>query len=140
MAVTTLRVVVDTNVVFEGLTKRGTTAGVIIEAWLTDTFQAFVTNALVYEYRDVLSRKLSPPRWQRLQPALGSLLKKAQFVTIHYSWRPISPDSGDDHIIDCAMNSNALIVTANLRDFRLAQESLGVQVMSPLEFVLELGQ
>jgi predicted nucleic acid-binding protein len=75
-----------------------------------------------------------------LQPALGSLLKKAQFVTIYYSWRPISPDPGDDHIIDCAMNSNAIIVTANLRDFRLAQESLGVQVMSPLEFVLELGQ
>lgn len=38
------------------------------------------------------------------------------------------------------MNSNALVVTANLRDFRLAQESLGVQVISPLEFVLELGQ
>jgi predicted nucleic acid-binding protein len=140
MPVTNLRAVIDTNVVFEGLTKKGTTAGVIVEAWLTGTFQAFVTNALAYEYRDVLSRKLSPTRWQQLQPALGSLLKKAQFVTIYYSWRPISPDPGDDHIIDCAMNSNAIIVTANLRDFRLAQESLGVQVMSPLEFVLELGQ
>lgn len=139
MAATPLRAVIDTNVVFEGLTKRETTAGVIIEAWLADTFQAFVTNALAYEYRDVLSRKLSPNRWQRLQPALGTLLKNAQFVTIHYSWRPISPDPGDDHIIDCAMNSNAMIVTANLRDFRLAQESLGVQVMPPLEFVLELG-
>lgn len=140
MAATPLRAVIDTNVVFEGLTKRGTTASVIIDAWLAETFQAFVTNALAYEYRDVLSRKLSPPRWQQLQPALGTLLKNAQVVTIHYSWRPISPDPGDDHIIDCAMNSNALIVTANLRDFRLAQESLGVQVMSPLEFVLELGQ
>lgn len=140
MPVTTLRAVIDTNVVFEGLTKRGTTAGVIIEAWLADMFQAFATNTLAYEYRDVLSRKLSPSRWQQLQPALGSLLKNAQFVDTYYSWRPISPDPGDDHIIDCAMNSNAIIVTANLRDFRLAQESLGVQVMSPLEFMLELGK
>jgi predicted nucleic acid-binding protein len=75
-----------------------------------------------------------------LQPALGSLLKKAQIFTINYYLRPISQDPGDDHIIDCAMNRKAIIVTANLRDFRLAQESLGVQVMSPLEFVLELGQ
>ena len=140
MAVTTLRAVIDTNVVFEGLTKQGSVGSVIIEAWLADIFQAFVTNALAYEYRDVLSRKLSPTRWQQLQPALGSLLKNAQFIDTHYSWRPISPDPGDDHIIDCAMNSNAIIVTANLRDFRLAQESLGVQVMSPLEFVLELGK
>lgn len=140
MTANSLRAVIDTNVVFEGLTKQGTTAGVIIEAWLADMFQPFVTNALAYEYRDVLSRKLSPTRWQQLQPALGTLLKKAQFVDVHYSWRPISSDPGDDHIIDCAMDSNAMIVTANLRDFRLAQESLGVQVMSPLEFVLELGQ
>jgi predicted nucleic acid-binding protein len=140
MVATPLRAVIDTNVVFEGLTKRGAIAGVIIDAWLADTFHAFATNALAYEYRDVLSRKLSPIRWQRLQPALGTLLKKTHFVDIHYSWRPISPDPGDDHIIDCAMNSNAIIVTANLRDFQLAQESLGVRVVSPLEFVLELGQ
>jgi predicted nucleic acid-binding protein len=140
MPATPLRAVIDTNIVFEGLTKRGTTAGVIIEAWLADTFQAFVTNALAYEYRDVLSRKLSPTRWQRLQPALGTLLRKAQYVDIHYSWRPISPDPGDDHIINCALNCNAMIVTANLGDFRLAQESLGVQVLSPLEFVVEPGQ
>ncbi len=133
-----LRVVIDTNVVFEGLTKRGGIAGVIIDAWLDDMFQAYVANALAYEYVDVLSRKLSPSRWLHLQPVLGTLLKKSHFIDIYYSWRPISPDPGDDHIIDCAMNANAIIVTANIRDFQLAQESLGVKVVSPLEFVIEL--
>ncbi len=133
-----LRVVIDTNVVFEGLTKRGGIAGVIIDAWLDDMFQAYVANALAYEYTAVLSRKLSPSRWLHLQPVLGTLLKKSHFVDIHYSWRPISPDPGDDHIIDCAMNANAIIVTANIRDFQLAQESLGLKVMSPLEFAIEL--
>jgi len=80
MLVTTLRAVIDTNVVFEGLTKQGSLGGIIVDAWLADVFQPFVTNAFAYEYRDVLSRKLSPTRWQQLQPALGTLLKKAQFV------------------------------------------------------------
>ena len=133
-----LHVVVDTNVVFEGLTKRGGIQGIIIDAWLNDVFQAYATNALAYEYADVLSRKLSPNRWLKLQPVLGTLLKKAQFVDIHYSWRPISPDPGDDHIIDCAMNANAIVFTANIRDFQLAQDTLGMRVVSPLEFVVNL--
>ena len=35
-----LRAVIDTNVVFEGLTKQGGVAGVIIEAWLDDPLAA----------------------------------------------------------------------------------------------------
>jgi hypothetical protein len=42
----------------------------------------------------VLSRKLSPERWQKLQPVLGKLLSVSQFTPIYYSWRPTSPDPG----------------------------------------------
>jgi predicted nucleic acid-binding protein len=76
-----LRFVIDTNVVFEGLTKQGSACSIIIDAWLADLFQVYVSNALAYEYADVLSRKLSQERWQRIQPVLGTLLAKAQFVT-----------------------------------------------------------
>ncbi|MCB0167463.1 MAG: putative toxin-antitoxin system toxin component, PIN family [Anaerolineae bacterium] len=135
-----LRAVIDTNVLFEGLTQQHSLAGSIIDAWLVDLFQPYTTNALVSEYADVLSRKLSPQRWHQLQPLLGTLLTKTQFVEIHYTWRPISPDPADDHIIDCAMNANAIIVTANLRDFRRAKDMLGVTIMSPFEFVVELAK
>ena len=137
---TMLLAVIDTNVVFEGLTKQGGLAGVIIEAWLADRFQAYISNALAYEYTDVLSRKLSQHRWRQVQPVLGTLLKGAKFVDIHFSWRPVSPDPSDDHLIDCAMNANAIIVTSNIRDFRKANEMLGVTIMSPLEFVAELAK
>ncbi len=33
------------------------------------------------------------------------------------------------------MNANALVVTSNVRDFRLAQRRLGLRVMTPLEFL-----
>lgn len=133
------RVVIDTNIVFEGLTKRGGAAGLIIDAWLGDLFQVYVSNALAFEYADVLSRKLSQQRWQRLKPVLGTLLARAQFVIIYYSWRPMSPDPGDEHIIDCAMNANAAVITANIRDFRTAREALGLRVMTPVEFVTRLA-
>lgn len=134
-----LRVVIDTNVVFEGLSKRGSAAGFVIDAWLTGSIQVHVSNALIYEYEDVISRKFSPARWQQLKPAVEILLSCAQLTKIYYSWRPTSPDPGDDLVIDCAMNAMAIMTTANLRDFRSAGESLGLLILSPAELVTKLA-
>jgi predicted nucleic acid-binding protein len=134
--------VVDTNVVFEGLTKQGGASGLIIDAWLAGLMVIFVSNALAYEYSDVLSRKLSEERWSKLQPVLGKLLSMAQYTNIYFSWRPTSPDAGDDLVIDCAMNAGAIVVTSNIRDFLSAKESLGLKVLTPVQFVsiLALGE
>jgi predicted nucleic acid-binding protein len=130
-----LRVVVDTSVVFEGLTKQGGASGLIIDAWLAGLMVVCVSNALGYEYDDVLSRKLSEQRWSKLQPVLGQLLSVAQYTNIYFSWRPTSPDAGDDLVIDCAMNAGAIVVTSNIRDFRSAKESLGLRILNPVQFV-----
>jgi predicted nucleic acid-binding protein len=132
-------VVIDTNVLFEGLTKQGGAAGLIIDVWLAGLIEVYISNALAYEYEDVLSRKLSKPRWQKLKPVLGTLLSQAQFTTIHYSWRPTSPDAGDDLAIDCAMNAGAILITSNIRDFQSAKELLGLRVMTPTELVIRLA-
>lgn len=134
-----LRIVVDTNVVFEGLTKQGGASGLIIDAWLAGLMVVCVSNALAYEYDDVLSRKLSEKRWKTLQPVLGYLLNVAQYTNIYFSWRPTSPDAGDDLVIDCAMNAGAIVVTSNIRDFRSARDSLGLRIMTPVEFVSVLA-
>jgi len=130
-----LRIVVDTNVVFEGLTKKGGASGLIIDDWLAELVVVCVSNTLAYEYDDVLSRKLSAARWCQLQPVLGQMLSIAQYTNIYFSWRPISPDAGDDLVIDCAMNAGAIVITSNIRDFQSAKESLGLQVMTPGQFV-----
>ncbi len=134
------RVVIDTNVVFEGLTKQGGACGLIVEAWLAGLFVPCVSNATAYEYLDVLVRKLSPPRWETTRLLYQELLHRAEFVTVYYRWRPISKDPGDDHIIDCAMNAGAAVVTSNLKDFKLAESQLGLQVLTPLDFVLYLSR
>ncbi|MDM8560203.1 hypothetical protein [Candidatus Parabeggiatoa sp. HSG14] len=59
---------------------------------------------------------------------------------ISYSWRPTSPDPGDDHVIDCAMNANATLVTLNIKDFKRAKSALGLRVMTPVELVTQLSE
>lgn len=133
-----LQAVIDTNVLFEGLTTQGSAPGLIIDAWHSSLFTACISNALAYEYVDVLGRKLAPARWRRLQPVLGMLLTQARFITIYFSWRPISPDPGDDHVIDCAMNAGVPIITSNVGDFRRAEHQLGLVVSTPVDFVTRL--
>ncbi len=135
-----MRIVIDTNVVFEGLTKQGGAAGLLIDSWLAGLVEVYISDALAYEYVDVLSRKLSRSRWLKLQPILGRLLSQTQFTPIYYSWRPTSPDAGDDLVIDCGMNAGAIVVTLNIRDFRKARESLGLQVMTPTELIIKLAE
>ncbi|MCO5193054.1 MAG: PIN domain-containing protein [Anaerolineae bacterium] len=134
-----IRAVIDTNVVFEGLTRREGVSTLILRAWHAGIFQACVSLAVQYEYYDVLSRKLAPDRWVRVQPVLGTLLTKARPVIPHYRWRPSSPDPADEFVIDCAMNARAWIVTYNERDFTLAQFELGLMVLSPQAFLTELA-
>jgi predicted nucleic acid-binding protein len=134
------RAIIDTNVIFEGLTSQGSASGLVIDSWLAGLFSPCISNALAYEYVDVLSRKLSADRWKRIKPVLGVLLSKANFIPIHYTWRPASPDPADEHLIDCAMNAGAVLVTWNTKDFKTARSSLGLQVMTPLEFLNILAQ
>ena len=99
-----------------------------------------MSDALAYEYVDVLSRKLSEARWTRIRPVLGALLSKVHFVTLYYKWRPISQDPGDEHVIDCAMNAGAIVVTSNVRHFRVARDALGLRVVTAVEAVIRLAE
>ena len=38
------------------------------------------------------------------------------------------------------MNAGAIVITANLKDFRQAEESLGLQVMTPIELIIYLAK
>jgi hypothetical protein len=46
--------------------------------WLADLLDVCVSDAIAYEYEDVLARKLNKQRWQKIQPVLGALLNHAQ--------------------------------------------------------------
>jgi len=134
------RVVIDTNVVFTGLTQRGGAAGLIVTAWQRGLFAPDASDSLLYEYTDVLSRNLSPGRWLTIEPLLIDLIEKVEMVTIFFRWRPRSPDPGDDMVIDCAMNADAIIVTSNVRDYRFATAELGLSIMQPVAYANLLAQ
>jgi len=132
-----IRAVVDTNVLVEGLGKKGP-CGHVIDLWVARRFVPCVSTALALEYEEVLTRQGSSELKKRNALALQALLTRAEFVPIFFTYRPQSPDPGDDLVIDCVMNSGAGLVTSTVRDFRQAAEKLGFSLWTPLDFILSL--
>jgi predicted nucleic acid-binding protein len=127
---------VDTNVLFEGLSRKGE-CGRVVDLWADERLVPCVSTALALEYEEVLTRNQSETRKRQVRMALQALLRRAQFVPILFTYRPQSSDPDDDLVIDCTMNAGATLVTSNVRDFDAASKALGFPLMKPAE-LLEL--
>ncbi len=79
----------------------------------------------------ILSRK-------RIEDVLDYLVASGQQQEIHYLWRPVLRDLGNDLVLEVAVTGGCdTIVTFNTRDFR-GSERFGIRVLSPREFLTEL--
>lgn len=133
-----IRAVIDTNILLQGITKKGL-AGQIIDAWVGRRFLPCVSTALALEYEEVLKRYFPKDRHIQIEMALQSLLERADFVPIYFRYRTESPDPKDDMVIECVLNSGSCLVTENIRDFKNASQSIGFQVLTQENFLKYLG-
>lgn len=125
---------VDTNVLIAGLRRSGP-AGAVLDAWVERRFQPCVSTALALEYEEVLVRKLGEARRESGLRALQALLARSEYVPVWFTYRPTSPDPADDLVVDCVVNSRAILVTDNLRHFRGPSGELGFRLLRPVEFI-----
>lgn len=71
---------------------------------------------------------------------LDFVCRAARHREVFFSWRPCLPDPGDDLVLELAVAAGgATVVTFNRADFRGA-ERFGVRVVSPQEFLAEIGE
>jgi putative PIN family toxin of toxin-antitoxin system len=139
-----MKIVVDTNV-FIGACIGGGASSKVIEACIRGAARPLMSDALLLEYEDVLSRSgLFPKarlnggeRWALFE----ILMSKAQWQNIYFRWRPNLRDAGDNHIVELAIAAGArAIVTNNVRDFSGGIIKFDhIQVMRPNEFIREIS-
>ncbi len=131
-----LRMLLDTSVLRAGFVSDAGASRQLLAAALTGRVTAIASTALMLEYEDVL---LCPETLERAgvpaQDALAFLdgfCAACRPVTVRVRWRPQSPDSGDDMVIDAAVNGLAdAIATFNLRDLRAPAARFGISAETP---------
>jgi uncharacterized protein len=112
-----LRLVVDTNIVVSAALKPVGLQRTVLVLAIIKPARLYVSNQILTEYRDVLSRPESQIR-KGLRPQLLDLIRKRAHLVNPVRAIQVAGDPEDDKFIECADAARAdYFVTGNLRHF-----------------------
>ena len=132
-----LRVVLDTNVVVSGLLHQKGAPAAILDAATSKQFRCYISEFLLDEYREVLTRDYLGLDQRRTARFIGDLREIAIFV-VPRKRVTVARDPDDNRVVECALEAGAdFIVTGNIRDF--PAQFHGVRVVTPRDFLFVLG-
>ena len=136
-----VRIVIDTNVLFGAFHRRGGASRQVVLACLKGQHQPALSAALFAEYEDVFARQ---PLWKKSlldekarRNVLDAFLSVCSWTEVFFLWRPNLRDEGDNFIIETAVASGAVaIVTRDVKDLRSGELRFpDIAVLTPEEFL-----
>ena len=141
-----MKIVIDTNIVLSALfSNRGASNKLLI--WLFKNKKKYnvVSNTLVTEFEDVLTREKNLKQYNNLEKEdvlafIDDICLISYHQSIHFLWRPFLTDSNDDMVLEVAVNANVgAIITFNPKDFKGVKESFGIEIFTPKEYLTKIG-
>ena len=136
-----LTVVLDTNVLESAFRSRRGASFAVLSLVGTGRFEIAVSVPLVLEYEEVLLRRAGEAERteESVRDVLDYLCSVGRRQPIFFRWRPTLPDPSDDMVLELAVAAGChAIVTHNRRHFRGVRQ-FGLRVLSPGDFLGEIG-
>src|SRR6185437_9579287 len=109
-----MRMVLDTCVIVAAVRSRTGASHVLVDLASRGEITAVLTVPLIAEYEDVLHRpehRVTGWNDDDLYALIDSLLVPSEWVTPHFSYRPLLTDEADEMVLEAAINGQADIVT-----------------------------
>ena len=115
-----MRVVIDTNVLLVAVSPKSKMHP-IFQAILNGKVQLCISNSILEEYEEILSRYWSP---MVAQNVIMALIKSPFIVKIdpRFRWTSIFEDPDDDKFVDCAVASAAEYLVTNDKHFDILKQ------------------
>lgn len=128
-----MKIVMDTNILFEGLYSKNGASFKVLALLNAGVLQLALSTPLLFEYEDVLKRnqELLNLDSAQVEMILDNICGFAQHQKVYFLWRPYLPDPKDDLVLELAVASNVpTIVTHNIKDF-VGVGKFGVEAITP---------
>ena len=96
----------------------------------------------MYEYEDVARRPGHVPGLssQDITDILDLIYHQSHRQLVWFLWRPVSPDPGDNLVLEAAIAGRCdFVVSFNERHLRAARE-FGIEVLKPSELLKRIGE
>jgi putative PIN family toxin of toxin-antitoxin system len=127
------KVVFDTNVIVSALLKPGSIPSSLVSLVFSYNLRLYVSEPILAEYREVLSRPVFGFESQALNRFLYELAKIAETVDPRKTLS-LSPDEPDNRFLECALAAHAeYLISGNTKHFPFV-EFHGTQIVTPAEF------
>jgi len=110
-----LRVVVDTNIVLVSLTSRSRWHAVF-QALQEGAYTLVVSNEIVSEYAEKILQKYDRTTAENFLRTLLSL-PNVEFQEVYYRWNLLKADPDDNKFVDCAIAASADYIVSEDRHF-----------------------
>jgi putative PIN family toxin of toxin-antitoxin system len=110
-----MRVVLDTNILLTSFSSRSETHW-IWRALLEGKFTLCITNDILLEYEEIISRHTSPELASAVSGVLLDL-PNVHFILRYYSWNLITVDPDDNKFTDCVVAAQAKFLVSEDRHF-----------------------
>ena len=131
-------VVFDTNVLVAALrSKTGASHRLLLQLADAPKWQPNISTALALQYESVLRRHVAELGLTQhdADVLINFVCDAAREIQIRFRWRPLSPDAGDDLVLEVAIAARARYsITFNKRDFAEASK-FSIEVVTPHEFL-----
>ena len=130
------RIVIDTNVMVSAYL--GGRLEAIVVAWIAGKFILAVSNQIVSEYIDVLSRPKFKIAREELDDFTAMILSKAEFVFPEESIHVVEADPSDNKFLEAAVSVRADYIVSGDKHLRDLKEFRGIAILSPNAFLEQL--
>lgn len=135
----------DTDVVVAAMRSPRGASAEILRAARRDEVQLLASVSLAMEYEAICSepehRTAAGLNAEEVQLFIDAVVAMAEPVQTHFLWRPQLRDSGDEMVLETAINGQAdALVTFNLRDFKTVPQRFGIEVLLPRDFVKRIAR
>ena len=130
------RVVIDTNVMVSAYL--GGRLETIIVAWIEGKFVLTVSNQIVNEYINVLSRPKFKIARAEVDDFAALILSKAEFVVPGESIRVVEADPSDNKFLEAAVTGQADYIISGDKHLRDLKEFRGIAILTPSAFLEQL--
>jgi putative PIN family toxin of toxin-antitoxin system len=134
------RVVVDTNVMLVSISSKSDNHW-IFQGLLQEKFELIISNEILSEYEEIISRKFSGEVAIDVIRTL-LFLPNVSRSEIYYRWSLITADEDDNKFTDCAVASNADFIVTNDKHYDSIKEITfpHIKVINISEFKKLLSQ
>src|SRR5919108_1497088 len=133
-----MTVCVDTNTLIQ-LFGRQAAHHAILNALLSGQLTIALSNEILFEYREVVTRMLGPQTWQELMRALEimeELYANVVRAEPQFRFNVTTADADDNKFADCAIVANAdFIITEDQHFGALINAGYRPQPITPQEFI-----